>query len=261
MRRFGKYGLRLRLRAPLAAVPVGVAGVFLFSAASLADDPVIEPAGSGPYSWSPANAEVGAGGSVTFKSPSGSVPHGVAWTGGPEAPKCTGVPVNEFKTGWAGSCAFAQAGAYAFKCTVHPEMTGKITVSSSGAPSQPPPSGSPESPSGPALTSLRLARRQRGAFVKGSAAISQAGTGGRLQVDLFATRAKLFGAGHAGRMRVGRLTRSSLREGLVPFTVSLKGVAREALRRDERLPLQVKVTVIPPQGATLRQTRTVIVHV
>jgi plastocyanin len=252
----------MRLRLPLVAVPVGIAGVFMFSAASLAEDPVIEPAGSGPYSWSPANTEVGVGGSVTFKSPSGSVSHGVTWTGGPETPKCTGVPINDFKTNWSGSCTFAQAGAYAFKCYVHPEMTGKMTVSSSGTPNPPPPSGSPESPAdGPAMKALRLAKRQRGSFVKGSVDISQTGAGGRLEVDLFATRAKLFGAGHGGKMRVGRLTRSSLKEGLVSFTVSLKRVAREALRRDERLPLQVKITVIPPQGNALRQGRTVIVHV
>jgi plastocyanin len=251
----------MRLRLPLVAVPAGVAGVLLFSAASLADDPTIEPAGSGPYSWSPANAEVGAGGSVTFKSPSGSVPHGVAWTGGPEAPKCTGVPVNDFNTGWTGSCTFAQAGAFTFKCTVHPEMTGKITVSSSGT-TPPPPGGSPGgSPTGgPAMEDLRLARRQRGGAVRGSVDISQTGAGGRLQVALFATRAKLFGAGHPGQMRVGRLTRSSLPEGVVSFSVSLKRVARVALRLAERLPLQVEVAVTPTAGAAMRQTRTVVLH-
>jgi hypothetical protein len=139
-------------------------------------------------------------------------------------------------------------------------MAGKIIVSSSGTtPNPPPPTGSPTD--GPALKALRVAGRQRGSFVRGSVDISQAGAGGRLQVDLFAARAKLFGAGQPGKMRVGRLTRSSLREGVVSFTVSLKGVAREALRRDERLSLRVKVTVIPLQSDTMRQARTVIVHV
>jgi plastocyanin len=238
--------------------------VFLFSAASLAEGPTIEATGGASgYYWSPSSAEVSPGGSVAFTSPSGSVPHGVTWTSGPETPQCAGVPIDTGKTGWSGSCTFAQAGAYAFKCYVHPtEMTGKITVGSSGTPNQPPPSGSPGSPAdGPALKALKLAKRQRGGSVRGSVDISQAGAGGRLQVDLVATRAKLFGAGHKGKMRVGRLTRSSLPEGLVSFTVSLKRVARQALRRDERLPLQVKVTVIPTGGAALRQARTVIVHV
>ena len=52
----------------------------------------------------------------------------------------------------------------------------------------------------------------------------------------------------------------SLPEGLVPFTVSLKRVARVVLRRDERLPLQVKVAVTPTTGAAMRLARTVIVH-
>jgi plastocyanin len=250
-------------RQVLFAAPLGLALVFLSGAASLAESPTIEAAGGGPYSWSPASAEVGAGGSVTFKNPSGSVLHGVAWTGGPEVPKCAGVPIDDFKTSWSGSCTFTQAGAYAFKCTVHPEMTGKLTVSSSGTtPNPPPPAGSPggSSTGGSALKALNIAKRQRGNHVKGSVDVSQAGAGGRLQVDLFATRAMLFGSGHPGKMRVGRLTRSSLAEGHVSFTVSLKGVARRALRRDERLPLQVKVTVTPPEGDALRRTRAVILH-
>lgn len=249
------------MRRVLFALPFGLALFLLPGAASMAEGPTIEAAGgeSSPY-WNPASAEVAAGGSVSFKNPSASVFHGVTWTGGPEAPKCTGVPVDDFKYSWSGSCTFAQAGAYPFKCTVHPEMTGKITVSSSSTtPNPPPPTGSPTDV--PALKALRVAGRQRGSFVRGSVDISQAGAGGRLQVDLFATRAKLFGAGHPGKMRVGRLTRSSLREGVVSFTVSLKGVAREALRSDMRLPLQVKVTVTPPQGDTMRQARTVVLRV
>jgi hypothetical protein len=200
---------------------------------------------------------------VNFKNSSASVLHGVAWTGGPETPKCAGVPINDFKTSWSGSCTFAQAGAYAFKCTVHPEMIGKITVTSSGTTTNPPPGGgSPPGspPTGPALKELNIATGQRGGFVKGSVEVSQTGAGGRLQVDLFATRAKLFGPGHPGKMRVGRLNRSSLSEGHVSFSVSLMGVARRALKQLERLPLQVKVTVTPPQGEALRRTRAVILH-
>jgi plastocyanin len=250
-----------RTRLLVAVLPA--LALILLPAVATSADPTIEAAGGGPYSWSPSSAEVGAGGSVTFKNSSGTVLHGVAWTGGPETPKCQGVPVNDFKTSWSGSCTFAQAGAYAFKCTVHPEMTGKISVSSSGTtPPPPPPGGSPGgSPTGgPAMEDLTLARRQRGGAVRGSVDISQAGAGGRLQVDLFATRAKLFGAGHPGKMQVGRLTRSSLSEGVVSFAVSLKRVARVALRLAERLPLQVKVAVTPIAGAAIRQTRTVVLH-
>jgi plastocyanin len=254
----------MRLRLPLVAVPAGVAGVLLFSAASLAENPTIEGAGgeANPY-WSPASAEIAAGGSVTFKNPSTSIYHGVAWTGGPETPKCTGVPVDDFKYNWSGSCTFTQAGAYPFKCTVHPTMTGKITVTSSGTTPGPSPQPGPPGaqPGGPALQALNIAKAQRGNSVRGSLNVSSTGAGSRLRVDLFATRAMLFGSGHPGKMRVGLLTRSSLSQGHVGFRVSLKAVARRALRQVGRLPLQVKVTLTPPLGEVQRRTRKVTLHV
>jgi plastocyanin len=247
----------------LFAVPLGLALVLLPAAASSAE-PTIEATGGGPYYWSPSSAQTAPGGTVTFKNPSGSVLHGVTWSGGPATPTCSNVPINDGKTSWTGSCTFAQAGTYSFYCSVHPtEMKGTITASSTGTGTNPPPPpGTPgPQPGGPALQVLNIAKSQRGNHVKGSVDVSQAGAGGRLQVDLFATRAMLFGPGHAGKMRVGRLTRSSLSEGHVSFTVSLKGVARRALRREERLPLQVKVTVTPSEGNALRRTRAVILHV
>ena len=202
---------------------------------------------------------------MTFKNASGSVEHGVTWTGGPETPKCSNVPINDGKTSWTGACSFTQAGTYSFYCPVHPEeMKGTIAVSTSGTGTNPPPPpGGPPGSSlaGPALKALNVAKSQRGGFVKGSVDVSQTGAGGSLQVDLLATRARLFGPGHAGRMRVGRLTRSSLTEGHISFTVSLKGVARRALKRDEHLSLQVKVTVTPSQGEALSRMRAVILHV
>jgi plastocyanin len=238
----------------LFAIPLGLALVLLPAAASSAE-PTIEAAGGGPYYWSPSSAQTAPGGTVTFKNPSSSVLHGVTWSSGPETPNCSNVPINNFKTSWTGTCSFAHAGTYSFYCPVHPtEMKGTITASTN----PPPPPGS--QPNGPVLQALNIAKVQRGSFVKGSIDVSQAGAGGRLQVDLFTTRAKLFGPGHPGKMRIGRLIRSSLAEGHVSFTVSLKGVARRTLRRDEHLSLQVKVTVTPPEGDALRRTRAVILH-
>jgi hypothetical protein len=134
-------------------------------------------------------------------------------------------------------------------------MKGTITASTN----PPPPLGS--QPNGPALQALNIAKVQRGNFVKGFIDVSPAGAGGRLRVDLFVTRAALFGPGHPGRVRVGRLNRSSLLEGRVSFRVSLKDVARRALQVVGRLPLQAKVTVTPPQGEPLRRTRAVTLHV
>jgi len=262
VRRFGKYGLRMPLRLLPAAALVGIAGVFLFSAASLAEGPTIEATGGAyGYYWSPSTAEVGPGGSVAFTSPSGSVPHGVTWTSGPETPQCAGVPIDTGKTGWSGSCTFAQAGAYAFRCYVHPtEMKGTVTVGSSGTvPSQPPPpTGTPAD--GPPLKTLQLARNQRGGAVRGFVDLSQTGAGSGLRVELLAARALLFGSGRPGTIQVGKLVRTSLQAGRIPFTVSLKRVARDALRLHDRLRLTVKVTVTPPGGEALRRVRPVVLH-
>jgi plastocyanin len=245
------------------AVPLGLALVLLSAATSSAVDPTIEAAGGGPYYWRPASAAVAPGGAVTFKNGSGSVEHGVTWTGGPEAPSCSGIPINNGKTNWNGSCTFAQAGTYTFYCPVHPEeMTGTITVSASGTtppPPPPPPGKSPEPPSaGLALRALRLAKNQRGGSVHGSIELSQAG--GRLKVELLAGRASVLGRGRKGTMRVGHIVRASLRAGSTSFSVSLDPPARRALRLRGRLALKVAIAVTAPQGDVLKRTRAVTVH-
>jgi plastocyanin len=259
-KRFGRRFL-------LVGFPVGVAGVFLSVAASLADGPTIEAAGPGSsgYFWRPSTASVGPGGTVTFKNTSATVPHGVTWTGGPEKPSCSGVPIEGEKTSWSGDCTFAQAGTYAFVCTVHPtEMKGTITVSSGETPPgpPPPPGGSPESPlQGSASSALKLAKSQKGSSVRGSVALSQASAGGRLEVLLLARQASLSAAGPAGMSRVGRLVRSPLSAGRVSFAVPLKRAARMTLRSNRKLSLRVQIKVVPPGHAALTLTRGVVLHV
>jgi plastocyanin len=221
--------------------------------------------GGGGYVWKPSTATIAPGGTVEFTSPSAVIPHGVTWTGGPEKPGCAGIPVDGEGTGWSGSCSFAQAGAYPFVCTVHPvEMKGTITVGSSGQPPGPPPpsgdaSGSPLN--GRASEAVRVAKRQRGATVRGTVDISQAGAGGRLEVLLFAKRAALSGKRAAGTTRVGRLVRSQLKAGKVSFAVALKGAARRGLKREGKLSLSVKLVVTPPGRAALTLKRGVVLHV
>lgn len=252
----------LRPLLPGLLLPAALLG---FAAVSSAGAPTVEAAGGYTgYYWAPSSPEVAAGGTVAFKNAT-AVPHGVSWASGPEAPSCTGVPVNEGKTNWSGSCSFAQAGTYRFYCPVHPtEMTGTVTVSSSGTVTTGPPPPSAESPesvlAGPVSKALVLGRAQSGGQVRGSIALSQAGAGARLEVDLFATRASLLGAGHAGTVRVGRLVRSSPGAGRVSFAVPLKRLARGALRRRGRLRLTVKLVVAPPHGEALKLTRGVVVH-
>lgn len=255
-----------RRALPFFVVLVSCGVVLLFAAASSASGPSIEAAGGGygygGYYWNPSSAEVAPGGTVSFKNASGVVMHGVSWTSGPESPSCSGVP-KEGKTSWSGSCSFAQAGTYKFICPVHPtEMTGTITVSSGGTTTPPPPPG--ESPpsllNGPPRQAVRLARSQHGATVRGSVDLAQAGAGGRLEVDLLTGRASLRLSGPAGTVRVGRLLRSGLRAGLVPFAVSLKAPARRALRRHGRLALTVRLIITPAVGEALKLTRGLVLH-
>ena len=247
-------------RRLLLALPLGLSLFLLHGGASLADGPTIESAGGAyGYYWSPASIEVSPGGSVNFHSASGSVPHGVTWTGGPEKPSCSGVPIDEGKTSWSGSCSFTQAGTYSFYCPVHPtEMKGTIVATAGGAP----PTGSPP-PSGPAAagavaSDLTLARRQRGATLRGSIQLLRAGPGSRLVVELTTRRARLLGPGHSGTMRVGRLVRSSPASGRFPLAVSLTPVARGALHDELALPVTVMVTVTSPEGDVFKRTRGVL---
>jgi cell division septation protein DedD len=107
---------------------------------------------------------------------------------------------------------------------------------------------------------LNLAGSQRGSTVHGSIKVSQAGSGGRLEVGLFATDASLAKAGYRAQVRVGRLARSSLKVGSVSFSVPLSAKAKSALRRHRRLTLKVKVTLTPQHGAAVTITRVVVVH-
>jgi hypothetical protein len=201
---------------------------------------------------------------VTLRSTSTVVPHGVRWTGGPEKPSCSGVPVEQEKIGWSGDCTFAQAGSYTFVCTVHPtEMKGTISVSSGAPPPVPPeetPAVSPESPlQGPASGALRLARNQAGTSVRGSIAFSPASAGGELEV-LLLTKGALRMAAPAASTKVGRLLRFPLRVGRIAFAVPLDGRARHALGSREKLPLTVQVTVRAPGQAALTLKRGVVLH-
>jgi plastocyanin len=222
-----------------------------------AEGPTIESAGPGSngYFWRPPTASIGLGGTVTFKSPSPTVPHGLKWTGGPEKPSCAGVPIEGEQTNWSGDCTFAQAGTYSFICNVHPtEMKGTITVGSSETPPPPPPppGGPVESPlRGPASSAVKLAKSQHGTSVKGSVALSQAASGGKLNVTLLAKKGG----------RVGRLTRLYLKPGRLSFSVPLKARGRRMLKASKKLPLTVQIVVTPPGRAALTLRKGVVLHV
>jgi plastocyanin len=285
--------LRRRFLCLLAAV-LGAAVVVLPAIAGSETGPSIEAEnkpGSGIYSeehhaWKPSSATVGAGAAVAISNPT-AVPHGVRWVSAPGTPSCSaGVPVGATVEAsgskWSGTCTFAQPGVYVFYCTVHgPEMTGTITVNSSavtttgavappatgGAPttttnqmSSPEAAVSPGSPlAGSAAQAIKLAPSQHGRSIRGSLKISQAGAGGRLEVDLLAKAASLAVAGHGAQVQVGRLVRSGLHAGTLPFTVTLGARARHALRAHRRLTLSVRI-LLSSSHAAARITRTVVLH-
>jgi hypothetical protein len=230
---------------------------------------------------------IASGGTLTF------IDHGreanIAWTG--TAPKCEpAVPVapESPKTGWEGKCTFQTAGTYKFESstlfmgdglnyTMYEVVvegaagTTPTTTTSPGAggtttspPSSAGGSGSGAAPSSPLVGSaseaIRLARAQHGSSVRGSVEISQAGVGGRLEVDLLASGASLAKAGHLPQVRVGRLLRSSLYAGTTSFKVPLSTKGKAALRRHRRLTLTVKITLTPLHGAAVTVTRVVVVR-
>ena len=280
---------RERLLFPLGAL-LGAAVVVLPAVASSEASPTISAVNSaGVYGeqhheWSPATASVGAGGAVALKNESATVPHGVRWVSTPATPACAGVPVGTTQSGtsWSGTCTFTAPGTYTFYCTVHgPEMTGTITVNANGtttgttpggpvgttttgtatAPGAQEPAGPSGSPlAGSASSAIRLARLQRGGAVRGAIAVSEAGSGGRLQVDLLARRASLAGAPHAPLASAGRLVRSSLRPGVVSFKVQLNARATRALRAHHRLALSVRIVIRPLHGPPVTVTRAVLLR-
>jgi plastocyanin len=235
------------------------------AAASAAENPAIEAGTvSGGFVWKPSSATVGAGGAVTFRNASSVVPHGVRWTGGPETPSCSGVPVEQEKTSWSGDCTFAQPGSYTFVCTVHPtEMKGTVTVTSGEVPPgpPPPPAPPPESPlQGGQANALKISKHQRGRAVRGTIALSQAGAGGRLEVSLFASQAVLSGTAAPPVSRVGRIVRSPLTPGTVAFSVPLKRKARRALAGRGKLSLAVQVVVAAPGQTALTLNRRMVIR-
>ncbi len=235
--------------------------------------------GSGANPAPASKVTIAAGGEVKFAD--NATAAAVVWTG--SAPVCSGVPTSAM-TKWEGTCKFEQPGTYKFesstlfneggslnytKYEIVVEGTGTTpttttttttpTTTTTTAPTTPsePSSGSPLEGGSRAL---KLAGNQRGSTVHGSIKVSQAGSGGRLEVGLFAAGASLAKTRHSKQVRIGRLVRSSLKAGSVSFSVPLSAKGKVALRRHRRLALMVKVTLAPLHGAAVTVTRGVVVR-
>ncbi len=235
--------------------------------------------GSGSNPAPASTVTIAAGGEVKFADNAATAAT-VSWTG--SAPTCSGIPASAM-TKWEGTCKFEQPGTYKFESptlfndgsinytkyeiVVESTTTGTTptTTTTTTTPATTPtppsePSHSPGSPLEGGSTALKLAGSQRGSTVRGSIEISQAGSGGRLEVGLFAASASLAKTGHPARTRIGRLVRSSLNAGNVRFSVPLTAKGKAAFRRHRRLTLTVKITLTPLHGAAVTLTRGVVVH-
>jgi plastocyanin len=142
-----------------------------------------------------------------------------------------------------------------------PGGTTTSTTGPAGTTSAPTGSLVPGSPQPAALAGaiVAVARSQHGKAVRGSIQVTSADAGGRLEVDLLASRASLARAG-AAPVRVGRLVRSSVRAGRLSFSVPLNPRGRAALARHRRLALTVKVVLAPVQGPPSFDSRRIVLH-
>jgi hypothetical protein len=109
---------------------------------------------------------------------------------------------------------------------------------------------------GTSTKAIRLAAHQTGRSVKGSVAVSAAGTGGHLSVTLLASRHVLApSVKSAALVPVGKTTESLKQAGTARFTVVLTKAGAAALKRLHRLPVTVRIAVTPARGTTLTVTR------
>ncbi len=108
-------------------------------------------------------------------------------------------------------------------------------------------------------SSVKLSAPRRSSTVRGSLEVGQAGAGGRLEVDLLAKGSQLSDSrgSRSKSVRVGRLVRSAVSAGRLPFSVVLTAPGKRALARRHRLAVTVKIALTPTQGATVTVTRSV----
>jgi hypothetical protein len=243
--------------------------------------------GSGANPTPASKVTIAAGGEVKFAD-NANTAAAVVWMG--SAPACSGVPASATLK-WEGTCKFEQPGTYKFESSslfnggpsldytkyeivvegaatgTTPTTTTTTTTPTTPTASTPTTTSEPShgSPLEGGSRALKLAGSQHGSTVHGSIKVSQAGSGGRLEVGLFAAsaslaKATLAKAGHPAQVRVGRLVRSSLKAGNVSFSVHLSTKGKAALRRHQRLALTVKMTLTPIHGAAVTATRVVVMH-
>jgi hypothetical protein len=248
------------------------------------------PCWAAPGSGSPpqpaSKVTILAGGELLFTD-NATTKANIAWVG--NAPACSpSVPVSPTppQAPWEGKCKFEQPGTYKFESStlfnggpslnytkyeivVEAGVTGTTPTTTTTTPTpMTTTTTSPTTPGEPSRGSsledgsgvLEIPRSQRGPTVHGSIEVSQADTGGRLEVALFSAGAASAKVNHRTQVRVGRLVRSSLAAGGVSFSVPLSTTGKAALRRHRHLALTLKIALTPLHGAVVRLTRVVVLH-
>jgi len=104
-----------------------------------------------------------------------------------------------------------------------------------------------------------VAAGAHGRSVRGTVALSAAGAGARLEVDLLTRRASIASA-HPALVRVGRTVRSSLTAGRVTFAVALDAKAMRALHARRHLALSVRLVLRPRSGPAVTVVRPLLLR-
>jgi plastocyanin len=266
----------------LAALAAGVVVAFAVSASAQGDaaqPPPTAAVTAVDYDWEADNggttAAVAAGGTVTFSYPTGMSLHNVEFTqsqpatctqtAGSDTGAVPPLPAQPSGPGWAGTCRFDAAGSYAFVCGLHAYMTGTVHVGDgSGTPPvgppgypAPPPTPTPpgsDSPGQSKPLKVTVARRQRGTTVRGSVTTSE--NGSRIAVKALVSN-RLLAKSPPRRIRkvsVGSLRKQVAAAGKTSFALKLNATARRALKRIERLSVELRIKVTPPGGPTATKT-------
>jgi plastocyanin len=96
-----------------SVVTVAAGGGFPSSAVVAAD---------GTYGWNPSQVDIAVGGSVTFQNQT-TYSHNVTFSAGGGAPQNIGDFIGDSR-----GATFTTAGTFNYHCTIHPGMTGTVTV-------------------------------------------------------------------------------------------------------------------------------------
>ena len=230
------------------------------SASITASDPYSFDNGSGSSAVS-----IAKGGSVSFSYPSGMSSHNVVFdTAQPTS--CTDMPATASPSPWSGSCTFDAYGTYAFHCELHGSlMRGTVEAPDPNAPTtgtNPPPTdtgGHPPGGGGPtggelSPPAVKVAHRQRGVIVRGSATTPA----GPSAIAVTALVPKSALASRARLLKVGALKKHSTGTGTPTIRPWVNRAARRALQRRHRLAVKAPDRGEARCGGTFKKTVVVV---